>query len=120
MTITRFEVGKYYRLTKRPTEAEYRRWNPDGEMDFMLDMKPHLCTQIHRHSDSKFCCYFDNQSTYWDWESVRAKLIETTKEGVKMETKNNEMSEITCADCEEQLTQEEAELKYKNDNNKIS
>ena len=38
--IERFEAGKWYRYKGK---KRLELWNQQGEMDFILDNKPHLC-----------------------------------------------------------------------------
>lgn len=59
--ITEFKSGKWYRWIgpkKRPSG-----WNHLGEMDFLLDGKPHQCNKGAR----TFASFFDSPDSDYQW-----------------------------------------------------
>jgi hypothetical protein len=84
MTIQKFEVGKWYRWTAGVISRPHQ-WNPDGEMDFILDGKPHKCVAISApeevqpflNPDHAVAAFEDQPNPaggdlyVWDWDSSR-------------------------------------------------
>jgi hypothetical protein len=68
--VTEFKVGHWYRWTG-PKERPHR-WNSYGEMDFMLDGKPHRCEV----SDGYFAQLSVPLSRTWFWESGIEYIVE--------------------------------------------
>jgi hypothetical protein len=71
--IKEFEVGKYYKWVG-PKERQ-RAWHSAGEMDYMLDGRPHLCT-----GGGTTCASFeeDHDGYYWSWEDGIEHIVECT------------------------------------------
>jgi hypothetical protein len=95
MTIQKFEVGKWYRWIGPKKRLDTWNWNPDGEMDFILDGEPHKCVAVSAPQevqpwlavDSHLVAAFENQPNpkggdlwVWDWngQEVYFKEVPST------------------------------------------
>ena len=85
--IKKFEVGKYYRYTGSKREERndpVLDWNYEGEMDIVLDGKPHQCI----YTDNPKWAQFEGQEPGWGSPSWRYELGFENFEEVSMEEVN--------------------------------
>ena len=61
--IKSFVSGKWYRYIGPGKGKDNITWNSEGEMDFLLDGKPHQC----KEGSPSFASFFDSPDPNWDW-----------------------------------------------------
>jgi hypothetical protein len=71
--IKEFKSGRMYVYKGH---SRLNGWNSDGEMDFVLDNKPHLCKKGYGECASFFDC--ENQNFMWAWKAGFENWFEVT------------------------------------------
>ena len=89
-----FVSGKWYRYIGPGKETDDITWNENGQMDFLLDGKPHKCKEGN-YSDASF---FDSPDPNREWEFRRGlnyfEEVEMNDEMVQIEKLEKELARL--------------------------